>query len=112
MTVRETFFALEVADIARATTFYTTVFGATVAFASPGWTSTHVAGVRIGLVPNPAHVPTQTGLHFAVDDLAAACAAVERGGGHVAIAPTEVAPGVTIAVVVDTEGNELALRGP
>ena len=112
MTVTETFFAVDVAQMTRATEFYVAAFGATVSFGMPAWTSLHVAGVRIGLALDPAHAPKRTGLHFAVDDLAAAIAAVERAGGRVAWPATEVAPGVVVAGVIDTEGNELVLRGP
>ena len=109
MAVTETFFAILVADMDRAIAFYTRAFGATVSHKSPGWTSTHVAGVRIGLVPGEQR--GYTGVHFAVDDLAAAHAAVEAAGGRIVLPATEVAPGVVISVVGDTEGNELTLRG-
>jgi predicted enzyme related to lactoylglutathione lyase len=112
MRVTETFFAVEARDKTRATAFYVAAFGASVSFASPGWTSLHVAGVRLGIVPSANHEPGPIGLHFAVDDLAAARAAVERAGGRVVVASTEVAPGVVLALVADTEGNELTLRGP
>jgi predicted enzyme related to lactoylglutathione lyase len=51
------------------------------------------------------------GLHFAVSDLAAARAAIERGGGRTCKA-VEVAPGVIVADATDTEGHgfTLALR--
>jgi predicted enzyme related to lactoylglutathione lyase len=107
--VTETFIAVHVTNMTRATAFYTSVFGATVSFASPAWTSTHIAGVRIGLALG---APGRNGLHLAVTDLAAACAAVERAGGRITIGPTEVAPGVIVADVVDCEGNSITLRGP
>jgi hypothetical protein len=110
VTVTETFFALGVADMPRATEFYTRVLGAHVAFATPGWTSLRIAGVRVGLALDPNHAPTRTGLHFAVSDLDAALAAIAAAGGHVAMQPTEVAPGVVIAEALDTEGNTLTLR--
>jgi predicted enzyme related to lactoylglutathione lyase len=109
--VTETFFALEVADMARASAFYQTVFGATVRFASAVWTSLDVAGVRIGLAPSE-RAGASSGLHFAVTDLAEACRDVERGGGRVLRAREEVAPGITLASIADTEGNAVTLRGP
>ncbi|MBV9946673.1 MAG: hypothetical protein JOZ69_07490 [Myxococcales bacterium] len=51
------------------------------------------------------------GLHFVVRDLAQACAAVEHAGGSVASSPREVAPGVVVARVTDTEGNTFTLTG-
>jgi predicted enzyme related to lactoylglutathione lyase len=107
--VVETFFAVEVADMARATAFYTAALGATTSFATPAWTSMHLAGVRIGLALVPDHAAQHNGLHCAVDDLAAACAAIEAAGGRVATAATEVAPGVVIALVTDTEANTFTL---
>ena len=111
MNVTETFFAVEVTDMDRAKAFYVNALGATVAFASPGWSSLRIAGVRIGLALNPMHSGGRVGLHFAVSDLAAARAAVERAGGRTGAA-TEVAPGVIVADATDTEGNifTLALR--
>ena len=71
MSVIEVFFAVEVANMERATAFYVNALGATVAFASPGWSSLRIAGVRIGLALNPMHEGGRTGLHFAVSDLVA-----------------------------------------
>jgi predicted enzyme related to lactoylglutathione lyase len=110
MTVKpsETFFALPVRDMKRATRFYAEALGAVVTFASDGWSSLDIAGVRIGLF---LHEGTgRSGLHFVVGDLGAARADVERAGGSFATDPMEVAPGVTIAEVEDTEGNVITLR--
>ena len=107
--VRETFFSIEVADMARATAFYCEALGATVYFATPGWTSLHIAGVRIGLALNPELAGARVGLHFAVADLAVARAAVERAGGRALGPDLEVAPGVWIAQVADSEGNSFVL---
>ncbi len=111
MTVTETFFALEVADMDRATAFYVGALGASVQFATPGWSSLRIAGVRVGIFPGAAHVATRSGIHFAVTDLAEACAAIERAGGRVVIPAVEVAPGVVVADVTDTEDNTFTLRG-
>jgi predicted enzyme related to lactoylglutathione lyase len=110
--VLETFFSLSVRDMPRATAFYVGAFGATVAFASPGWSSLRIAGVRLGLALDPRQTASHAGLHFAVADLAEACAEVERAGGRVVQASVEVAIGVVVGEVTDTEGNTftLALR--
>jgi predicted enzyme related to lactoylglutathione lyase len=102
----ETFFALPVTDMDRATKFYVAL-GAVVKAATPGWSSLIIAGVRVGLYPG---TPGFSGLHFAVDDLTASCADFERLGGR-AGAVMDVAPGLTLAVVTDCEGNTLTLRG-
>jgi predicted enzyme related to lactoylglutathione lyase len=112
VTVTETFISVEVSNMERATAFYAGAFGASVSFSSPAWTSLHVAGVRIGLAHVTGHVPGRMGLHFAVSDLEAARARVAGAGGRSDEAPIEVAPGVVIASIVDTEGNTLTLRGP
>lgn len=110
MAVTETFFSIEVSDMRRATEFYASALGATVSFASPTWTSLHVAGVRLGLFHHPRQVRGKLGLHFAVDDLLATCADVERGGGRILGNHIEVAPGVVTVEVADTEGNVFTLR--
>jgi predicted enzyme related to lactoylglutathione lyase len=65
--------------------------------------------VRVGLATNAAHAGGPVGLHFAVDDLAAACDAIASGGGRVVAASIEVAPGVVVAEVADSEGNIFVL---
>ncbi|MSP59823.1 MAG: hypothetical protein EXR72_05680 [Myxococcales bacterium] len=110
MVVTETFFSVEVTDMQRASAFYVDAVGAAVMFASPRWSSLRVAGVRLGLFLHPEHVAGRVGLHFVVGDLAAAGADVQRAGGHMVGSPVEVAPGVVIAEVIDTEGNSFTLR--
>ena len=107
--VSETFFSVEVADMARATAFYREALGAVVTFPTARWTSLHLAGVRVGLALNPAHAGARTGLHFAVTDLAASLAAVERAGGRVVTPHLEAAPGVILAEVADSENNLFVL---
>jgi predicted enzyme related to lactoylglutathione lyase len=110
MVVTETFFSVDVCEMDRATAFYVQALGATVLFATPQWTSIKIAGVRIGLALSPAHKERRTGLHFSVDDLPAACAEVERAGGRLVMAPTEVAPDVVIAETSDRDGNTFTLK--
>jgi predicted enzyme related to lactoylglutathione lyase len=107
--VSETFISVLVHDMKRATDFYVDALGATVAFASPAWSSLHIAGVRIGLALDAGHAPGPTGLHFAVADLARARAEIELAGGRVVQASVEVAPGVMIAEATDSEGNGIVL---
>jgi predicted enzyme related to lactoylglutathione lyase len=107
--VLETFFSVEVADMARATVFYREALGALVMTALPFWTSLNIAGVRIGLALNPQLAGARVGLHFAVANLGDACASVERAGGRILHAHIEVAPGVVVAEVADSEGNRFVL---
>jgi predicted enzyme related to lactoylglutathione lyase len=109
MTVTETFFAVEVDDMDRATAFYVQALGAAVLFASPRWSSLRIAGVRLGLALRASPATTKVGLHFVVTDLGAARAGVERSGGRIVAAALEPAPGVLIAEVSDTEGNTFTL---
>jgi predicted enzyme related to lactoylglutathione lyase len=106
--VSETFFALPVREMARATRFYVDGFAAEATFSSPEWTSLRLAGVRVALFLDGSAAPS-LGLHFAVGDLAAACADVERAGGRVVNARVEPAPGVVLADVRDSEGNAITL---
>ena len=94
----------------RAARFYVTALEATVLFESSQWTSLRIAGVRVALFLQPGMQAGTVGLHFAVRDLEAARAEVQRAGGVVLGASVEVAPGVVIANVADTEGNTFTLR--
>lgn len=108
--VAETFLSLSVADMDRAATFYSKSLGAATTWASPRWSSLKVAGVRIGLFANPGYGGGRVGLHFAVTDLDAACASIERAGGRIVAPVSQVAPGVLVAEVSDTEGNIFSLQ--
>ena len=90
MRVQEMFFYVYVSDMQRATTFYVNAFGATVDFASPTWSSLVIAGVRVNLVLRE-HEPLSIGMHFIVDDVALACAAVACAGGEIEPAVLELA---------------------
>jgi predicted enzyme related to lactoylglutathione lyase len=107
--VSETFFSLQVEDMARATAFYVGAFGAIVVFSSPGWSSLRIAGVRVGLALSTEMTSSGDGLHFAVRDLAAAASAVEGAGGRIESRPIKVAPAVVIVRASDTEGNMFTL---
>lgn len=110
MDVTETFFSLEVSDMARATAFYVNALGATVTFTSPDWSSLLIARVRIGLFLHREHQGGAVGLHFAVKDLTTLRPKLEQAGGQLVGDPIEVAPGVVIASAMDTEGNTFTLR--
>jgi predicted enzyme related to lactoylglutathione lyase len=112
--VLETKCIVGVADMQRATRFYVDVFGADVEFESPWWSEIRVAGVSIGLHGGATGERHDSGLGFVVDDLDAACSAVEHAGGAVVSPPKErEGEGVTLATVADPEGNEVSLsQGP
>lgn len=94
--VTETFFAVTVRDMARATAFYRAAVGATVVFASAEWTSLVVAGVRVALSLDVAASGGPTGLHFVVADVARAQAEIAQAGGVAGAAGVTVAPGSSL----------------
>ena len=108
--VAETFLSVSVADMDRAVTFYSKSLGAATTWASPGWSSLTVAGVRIGLFANPGHGGGRVGLHFAVSDLEAAGASIKQAGGIILSPASQVAPGLLVAEASDTEGNIFSLQ--
>lgn len=108
--ISETFFSLIVSDMDRAMKFYADSLGASTIWTSARWSSIEIAGVRLGLFADPAFDGGRVGLHFAVTDLQAAGASIERAGGRIEKHPYEVAPGVLVAEVADTEGNVFSLQ--
>ena len=109
ITVTETFFSVEVLDMRRATAFYVKALGARVTFASPGWSSLMIAGVRIGLALKARHEGAATALHFAVYDLERTGAQIEQAGGSVSPSPVELTPGVVLVRCRDSEANTFTL---
>ena len=72
-------------------------------------------GPEVGgcLVPDPDNPPSRTGplLYLNVDGrMAAAVAAVEPHGGHVLEPPHAIGPHGWRAVILDSEGNRVALH--
>ena len=108
MSVQEMFFSLYVHDMDRAIAFYQDALGARVDYTSPTWSSLVIAGIRVSLVLRK-HEPSSIGMHFIVDDIALACAAVVRAGGRIAPA-VESSHGIVFAAVVDSEDNAFTLR--
>jgi len=108
--ITETFFSVDVANMERATAFYSMALGTTVLWTSPRWSSLQICGVRVGLLTNSNHSGTRIGLHFAVTDLDAACASAVKAGGRIVSAAMQVAPNVFVAEVSDTEGNIFSFR--
>jgi predicted enzyme related to lactoylglutathione lyase len=109
LNVREMFFSVPVTDMDRARQFYVGALDGSVLYQSSVWSSLQIAGVRLGLNATPSDAGSHMGLHFVVDDLAAACDAVVRAGGVVVSQPREVRPGVILAEAADTEGNVFTL---
>jgi predicted enzyme related to lactoylglutathione lyase len=109
--VIETKCIVSVADMERATHFYRDVFVADVRFSSPWRSDLAVAGVSIGLHGGASGTRRESGLGFVVDDIDAACDAVERAGGAI-VSPPRARPDegdIKLASITDPEGNEISL---
>ncbi|OLC20646.1 MAG: hypothetical protein AUH33_03265 [Chloroflexi bacterium 13_1_40CM_68_21] len=113
MRVTKTYFMLTAADVSRGASFYKRVFGLTLGYESPGWIELIQNGATVALHGGADTAERDTGLGFYVDDIEAACAAVAAAGGKVTKRP-EARPGegITLATVVDTEGNRFSIVQP
>jgi predicted enzyme related to lactoylglutathione lyase len=114
MKVTKSYFMLMVDDMDRATAFYRDVFGLTVRFVSPDWSELTWGDATIAFHGGRGTDEHRaTGLGFEVDDLEAACAAVEGAGGTVVMPPSD-RPGepIRLADVADPEGNVLSVAQP
>ena len=101
------FFYVQVRDMDRALMFYVNAFSARVEHISPTWCSLVIAGVRVNLVMR--HTDTLTSaLHFVVDDIVQACAAVALAGGE--IEPAVEDAHAVVVEALDTEGNLFTFR--
>jgi predicted enzyme related to lactoylglutathione lyase len=112
--ISKTYFMLLVSDMDRAVAFYRDTVGLSLAFQSPDWSELPCgAGAVVALHGGGAGESVATGLGFETDDLDAACAAVEEGGGEVISPPVErTGEGIRLAQCADTEGNRFTLAQP
>jgi len=114
-------FEVSVNDIARAKTFYETVFGIKMeqqemmgmkmAFFPAENMSGKVSG---GLVQSPSHKPSADGTKIYFNgnpDLSGALSKVEKAGGKVVMPKTKISDEIGyMAFFTDTEGNSVALH--
>src|ERR687888_1662894 len=101
MKVTKTYFMLMAADVPRATSFYTRVFGLKPAFESPEWTELTQNGTTVALHGGAPVGERDTGLGFYVDDIDAACRAVASAGGKIAKQPEQrPGEGIILATAV------------
>ena len=103
------FFYVQVRDMDRALMFYVNAFGARIQHVSPTRCSLVIAGVGVHLVMRQSEA-VPSALHFVVDDIVQACAAVAFAGGDQEPA-IEDAHAVVVEAL-DTEGNLITLRQP
>lgn len=110
MLVEKLKYTLWAADAARATQFYTVVFGAKVVRQNPHITELEVAGGRIAIHGGGEGKRTWTGLTFQIADVVAGAAEVVAAGGKCAREPQpEDGEPPHLAMCEDPEGNQLML---
>ena len=99
---------IPVKDVAAATAFYRTVFGAEPHTDTPYYVGFNLDGQEIGLNPQGER-EQMTGpvVYWKTDDLAAKVAEVEAAGGTVVRPVTEVGGGTALALLTDPAGNQV-----
>lgn len=103
-------FLLMAQDMSRALNFYTTVFGLTIAMESDFWSEMTFGDTIVALHGGGDGSRNSADVSFQVDNIVAACKLVRENGGRV-VAQPEQRPGepIVLAVVADTEGNEVMI---
>ena len=100
-------------DMARAVTFYRTVFDAEVVRRSEVMAELLIAGSTLGIHNGGEGKRTWTGLSFQVSDLFAACDLLRAAGGSVLRQPEDTPEEPAhLAMCADPEGNEIMLTIP
>ena len=110
MNVERVKYVIWAADLARATTFYQTVFGAELGRTNSHISELEIAGAIIGIHGGGEGKKTWTGISFQVADVVAGAAEVIAHGGGLTREPQEEdgeAP--HLAMCFDTDGNEFML---
>jgi predicted enzyme related to lactoylglutathione lyase len=100
-----------VTNIEESKALFTALFGVEPHADSPYYVGYAVNGAEIGLVPG-GHGQGMTGPepYYDVDDLEATIAALQAAGGELVQEPRDVAAGLMVAKVRDTEGNVIGLK--
>jgi predicted enzyme related to lactoylglutathione lyase len=95
-------------DVARTAGFYRRALGLVPRSESPSWTELSADGGVVALHDGGEKTATETHLGFEVDDIAAACTAVQREGGEVVASPVDQY-GILVARAADPDGNRFWL---
>lgn len=110
MHVERVKYVIWAADLARATNFYQTVFGAEVTKTNSVMSELEVAGAIIGIHGGGEGKRTWTGISLQVADVVAGAAeVVANGGGLVREPADEDGEAPHLAMCHDTDGNEFML---
>lgn len=103
-------FMLLAQDMERAVAFYTGVFALRSTMVSSHWSELQLGDAILALHGGGDGELNVTGLSLQVDDAAAACAAIEAGGGCIVTAPAQKeGEPVLLGRFTDPEGNEVML---
>ena len=102
-----------VKDVDKAKATFTALFGVEPHVDSMYYVGFEVGGHEVGLVPN-GHDQGMTGPEpfYDVEDITATLAALSAAGAIVVQEPTDVAAGLLVAKVRDTEGNLIGVKQP
>ncbi|TME27475.1 MAG: hypothetical protein E6I66_13435, partial [Chloroflexi bacterium] len=106
--VTKTYVRLMAVDVAKTAGFYRRALGLVPRSESPSWTELSADGGIVALHDGGAKAATETHLGFEVDDINAACAAVQREGGEVVAKPVDQY-GILVARAADPDGNRFWL---
>jgi catechol 2,3-dioxygenase-like lactoylglutathione lyase family enzyme len=111
-----TYVMLGVTDLERSTKFYEQTLGRPVRFRTEGLVfidgGAITIGLNTGLAAKRQPVAGATELVFAVDDVKAACRALEAKGIEFAIEPRQATEKEWVATFADPDGHYLTLFGP
>jgi predicted enzyme related to lactoylglutathione lyase len=102
-----------VKDLDKAKVTFTALFGVGPHVDSPYYVGYAIDGHEIGLVPS-GHDQGMTGPEpfYDVEDINATLTALQGAGAVVVQEPTDVAAGLLVAKVRDTEGNIIGVKQP
>jgi predicted enzyme related to lactoylglutathione lyase len=110
MKLTKIYMMLMVADMGRAVAFYRDTFGLRPTMQTPFWSELAFGDAVLALHGGGSGTGRETGLGLEVDDLDAACSAVQAHGGQVVREPQDrPEEQIRLATVADTEGNQFSL---
>ena len=110
MTVEAVKYTIWAADSARASAFYTSVFGGEITRHNPHITDVAIAGATVSIHSGGSGEKTWTGLTFQVPDVVAGAAEVVAAGGTLDREPEpEDGEPPHLAMCSDTDGNQIML---
>jgi predicted enzyme related to lactoylglutathione lyase len=100
-----------VKDLDKAKATFTALFGVEPHVDSTYYVGYEVGGHEIGLIPN-GHDQGMTGPepYYDVEDIDATLAALQGAGAVIVQEPTDVAAGLLVAKVHDTDGNLIGVK--